>query len=38
VVSLTLETSWNTPDGTISGYRQVGTGLANALAEFLSPP
>lgn len=38
VVSLTLETSWNTPDGTISGYRQVGTGLANALAEFLSRP
>lgn len=38
VVSLTLETSWNTSDGTVPGYRQVGMGLAETLAEFLERP
>jgi len=36
VVSLTLETSWDTPDGTVEGYRQVGAGLARTVAEFLA--
>lgn len=38
VVSLTLETSWNTLDGTVPGYQQVGRGLGGAVAEFLARP
>lgn len=35
LTALTLETSWDTDHGTVAGYRQVGQGLARALAEFL---
>ncbi|TVQ00428.1 MAG: zinc carboxypeptidase [Planctomycetaceae bacterium] len=36
LTALTLETSWDTDHGTISGYRKVGQGLARALADFLT--
>lgn len=35
LVSLTLETSWDTPQGNVPGYRLVGRGLARTLAEYL---
>jgi hypothetical protein len=31
-----LETSWNTPDSTAAGYRDVGAKLARAVAEYLA--
>jgi hypothetical protein len=34
-LSLTIETPWNTPDGTIDGYRRAGEKLGLALAEFI---
>ncbi len=35
VVSVTLETAWNTPHSTTAGYRQVGRELGQSLAKFL---
>jgi hypothetical protein len=35
VVSVTLETAWNTPDSTTSGYSSVGKGLGCALERYL---
>ena len=35
-VALTLETAWNTPHSTTEGYREVGAGLARALASYLT--
>jgi hypothetical protein len=34
-ISLTLETSWNTPASTMEGYREVGRGLAKTITHFL---
>lgn len=34
-VSVTLETAWNTPESTPSGYQHVGHGLGRAMAHFL---
>jgi hypothetical protein len=34
-VSLTIETPWNTPDGTIDGYRRAGEKLGRVLAGFI---
>ncbi|MFV0445701.1 MAG: M14-type cytosolic carboxypeptidase [Planctomycetaceae bacterium] len=36
VVAMTLETSWNTPHSTVDGYRAVGRGLAETVADFLA--
>jgi len=36
VVSLTLETSWNRPQGTQQGYQQVGKQLGLTIARYLS--
>lgn len=38
VVSTTLETAWNTPDSTQSGYRQLGRELGLALELWLREP
>lgn len=35
-VSLCLETIWNSPNSTTTGYRAVGTSVAAAVAEYLS--
>ncbi len=35
-VALTLETAWNTPHSTTTGYREVGAGLARTLAAYLA--
>ena len=35
VVSLTLETSWNTPDSTAPNYRRVGREVGLAIERFL---
>ncbi|WP_437201046.1 M14 family zinc carboxypeptidase [Planctomicrobium sp. SH664] len=35
VISVTLETPWNTPHSTPDGYLQVGRGLAQSVAEFV---
>lgn len=35
VLSLTLETAWNTPGSTTAGYRDVGARLGRALAHYL---
>lgn len=34
-ISLTLETSWNTPASTVEGYREVGRGLAKTISHYL---
>jgi len=36
VVSLTLETPWNRPQGTQQGYQQVGKQLGLTIARYLS--
>jgi hypothetical protein len=36
VVSVTLETAWNRPEGTPEGYEKVGRQLGEALAEYLT--
>ncbi len=36
VVAMTLETAWNTPDSTQTGYQEVGRGLAETVAAFLA--
>jgi hypothetical protein len=36
VVALTLETSWNRPQGTMQGYQQVGKQLGLTIARYLS--
>jgi hypothetical protein len=38
VVSLTLETAWNTPHGTPDGYEQVGRELGMAIERYLREP
>ncbi len=38
VIALTLETAWNTPHSTTSGYQTVGRQLGEALASYLAPP
>lgn len=35
VVAVTLETAWNTPHSTTSGYQQVGRGLGQAIERYL---
>ena len=35
VVSVTLETSWNTPDSTTAGYEQIGRELGRAVERYL---
>ncbi len=35
VVSVTLETAWNTPNSTTDGYRQVGRELGQSISRFL---
>lgn len=37
VVALTLETAWNTPHSTATGYEQVGRRLAQTVARYLAP-
>jgi hypothetical protein len=37
-VSLTVETPWNTPQGTPTGYREVGRKLGLAIARYLREP
>jgi hypothetical protein len=34
-ISLTLETSWNTPASTVEGYREVGRGLAKTISHYV---
>jgi hypothetical protein len=36
-ISVTLETSWNTPASTADNYREVGRGLARAVSRYLAP-
>lgn len=36
IVAMTLETAWNTPHSTQTGYQEVGRGLAETVAAFLA--
>jgi hypothetical protein len=35
-ISVTLETTWNSPEMSVEGYGKVGAGLGRALAAYLA--